>query len=130
MNNKVGRPVKFTPDEFKELFEQYVTQCIDKELFPNLAGFAVYGKFNQDTFYEYKKNRPEFSESIKKIESLLEDTTIQNAIRKPSAFLIFYMKNKFGYTDKTEVSSTIQIDKKSEQRAKSLLDEALGTETK
>ena len=103
---KRGRPLKFTPIKLKKKFKEYIDHCIKEELFPNIAGFAVYANFNRDNYYEYQKNRPEFSDTIKEIEALLEDVTLQQGIIKPSSFLIFYMKNKFNYTDKQDIDLT------------------------
>lgn len=99
-----GRPVKYTPEEFTTKFEEYMEDCKNKgKLLPNIAGFAFFADFNLDTYYEYKANRPEFSESIKRIEVALEDSAINC---KDPAKSIFYMKNKFGYKDKIEQEIT------------------------
>ena len=106
MKHAGGRPVKFTPEQFKIEFENYIKYCVENDKFANLAGFAVYGKFNMDTYYEYKDNRKEFSEAIKKIEQTLMDVSIQKGVEKSNAFMIFYMKNKFGWRDQQDIDLT------------------------
>lgn len=103
-----GRPVKFTPDEFWDVFIDYIRNCkTEGKLLPNIAGFSVFAGFHPDTFYEYKNNRPEYSDVIKRIEAVIEDSAINC---KDTIKGIFYLKNKFGYTDKTEQVLTAQIE--------------------
>jgi hypothetical protein len=94
-----GRPLKYQPEELYQKFSEYIADCREqKKMLPNVAGFAFFADFDRDTYYEYAK-RPEFADTIKRIEVAFEDFAINC---KDPAKSIFYMKNKFGYRDKTE----------------------------
>lgn len=65
------------------------------------------------------ENNDVVSQSIKKLESLVEENIIQDTMvgdAKSAAFSIFLLKNKFGYSDKmqTEHSGALQVGKVSE----------------
>lgn len=98
-----GQPAKYDPDELIIKFDQYLDYCKEINEFPNIAGFAVFAKMNRDTYYNYK-SLPNYSDSIKRIETDLLNTTIQQGVnaRNP-AFTIFYTKNMFGWADKQEI---------------------------
>lgn len=100
-----GRPIKYTPLMLQKKFADYIKDCTHNGLFANITGFCLFIDMNVDTYYEYNK-REEFTESIKKIDEMLLNVTVQKACeaRNP-AFLIFYMKNKFKWTDRQEVIS-------------------------
>ena len=65
---------------------------------------------SRETYYEYKNNRKEFSDAISKIEQELENVTIQKGMERSNSFVQFYMKNKFNYTDKTELEHSGKIE--------------------
>ena len=106
MKHAGGRPVKFTPEQFKTEFENYIKHCIKNKLFANTAGFCVFANMTRETYYEYKNNRKEFSDTISKIEQTLLDVSIQKGTERANAFLIFYMKNKFGWRDQQDIDVT------------------------
>jgi hypothetical protein len=56
----------------------------------------------RETFY---KQQEYYSDTYKRIQEVLEDYTINAKIN--DTFKIFYMKNKFGYKDKTELDSNV-----------------------
>jgi hypothetical protein len=121
-----GRPSKLTRDllkktvnffqEFKPWYESPIeTQykngntVTTMERKPNsiptitqLADFLGVARF---TLYRWMDDIPEFYDIIKKYKDILtEDTIIENGMlgNYPPAFSIFYLKNKHGYSDKTE----------------------------
>lgn len=97
-----------TPEDLERDFAAYIDDCKTEGKFPNIAGFCVFCKVHRDTFYSYKADLPEYADTIKKIEEILEEVSIQfGAGAKNPAFMIFYMKNKFGYADKQEISASI-----------------------
>lgn len=101
-----GQPPKYTPEELNNKFDEYLDYCKYKGDFPNIAGFAVFAKMNRDTYYNYK-SLTAYSDSIKRIETDLLNTTIQQGVNaKNPAFTIFYTKNMFGWADKQEVVTT------------------------
>lgn len=101
-----GRPVKCTPEELHTKFTEYIKKCKDSEEFANIAGLCVFLDISRETYYEYKNNRKEYSDTISKIERKLEDVTIQKGMERSNSFVQFYMKNKFGYSDKQEIDYT------------------------
>lgn len=86
-----------TKDVFIEKFKKYIYQCESDSKLPNIAGFCVFCDINRDTFYAQEEY---YSDTFKKIQDILEDTTINAKIN--DTFKIFYLKNKFGYKDKQE----------------------------
>jgi hypothetical protein len=98
-----GRPRAIeSPEQLYEIFIEYIEECIAKSRFANTAGFRRYADIPKSTYYDYEK-REEYSDTIKKMDDILEDETL-NAKMAP-AEKIFYLKNKFGYTDKQEIES-------------------------
>jgi len=104
--NGKGQPRSFkNSEEFENCFNQYIEICIKKECLPNIAGFCVYAEINRDTFYAQKEY---YSDTFKRVQDILEDATINAKIN--DTFKIFYLKNKFNYTDKTEIYQSIDAN--------------------
>ena len=77
--------------------------CAENEKLPTQEGFAIYAGINPDTFYSYM-SMDDYSDTKKNIEAQLLDKTVQEAFKSRNpAFLIFYLKNKFGWKDKQEI---------------------------
>jgi len=106
-----GHPRSFSSnDDFFSRFLQYLDFCEDKKKFPNIAGFCMFCDITRETFYA---SQSYYSDAFEKIQQALEDSTLndKNTIRS-----IFYLKNKFGYTDKQEISANVnQISNISEE---------------
>jgi len=93
---QMGQPRKFkTEQEYQDAFIRYVEHCQERGDMPNIAGFCVFCDMHRDTFYA---QRDYYSDTHKKIQSALEDRAIN--YRANPAMSIFYLKNKFGYSDK------------------------------
>jgi len=92
-----GHPRSFKTDEiFKQAFRDYITHCIDKDRFPNIAGFCVYSDITRDTYYAQQEY---YSDTYNKTRQMLEDEVLQdNSYR-----MQLYLKNTFGYKDKQEI---------------------------
>jgi len=105
-----GRPLKYEPAAFKALFDNYIGECIENSKLANVIGFCVYADIDRETYYNYK-DRIEFIGTLKRIEAILEDFSIQaaNSARNP-AFSIFYLKNKFGWIDKQEITQDVNLN--------------------
>lgn len=112
--NKGGQPRIFnSPEQLKESFISYLADCKIQGKVPTIMGFALFNGIHRDTFYHYKLYNGYF-DTIKVIEEYLEEATAQAMFTaKNPAGYIFYMKNKFGYTDKTEIT----IDQSEETRS-------------
>lgn len=98
------KPSFNSPGELENKFFDYINYCKAEEV-PNIIGFCRYCGIHRDTYYEYKNNKPEYSDTIKRIETVLEDVTVQKlfSARNPAG-VIFYLKNKFGWVDKQEIT--------------------------
>lgn len=113
-----GQPRSFaTASDFENCFINYLGDCEIKQKLPNIAGFCVYADINRDTFYEQNNY---YSDTFKKIQDILEDYTINAKIN--DTFKIFYMKNKFGYKDRTELDSNVNANINISEDDKKLLD--------
>lgn len=113
-----GQPRIFvTASDFENRFINYLDDCEAKQKLPNIAGFCVYADINRDTFYEQNNY---YSDTFKKIQDILEDYTINAKIN--DTFKIFYMKNKFGYKDRTELDSNVNANINISEDDKKLLD--------
>ena len=105
-----GQPRKYMPEPLRDKFIEYILYCTDNDRLASIEGFSLFAKMNSDTYYAYK-NMDEYSVAIKEIEETLLDYTMQKgySARNP-AFTIFYMKNKFGWVDKTEIKQDINAN--------------------
>ncbi len=96
-----GRPMIYeTGEELEQKFRDYLEDAKKKHELPNVAGFVAFANIGRSTFYDYEKH---FPDTYERIQSILENATINARIG--DSFKQFYMKNKFGYRDKTEVDS-------------------------
>lgn len=114
MPNPIGKPPAFkAPTEMLAKFMDYIHYCDENKRFINIAGFCVFCGIHKDTYYEYKNNKADYSDSIKNIETILEDSVFHSHLSPPEK--IFYLKNKFGYADKQEIQqTTVNIDTESD----------------
>lgn len=97
-----GQPRKYTPDALLKAWDDYYYAQIEAGQLPTQIGFIVALNINQDTFYNYM-TMGDYSECKKRIDAMLEAATIKLGMeaRNP-AFIIFYLKNKFGWSDKND----------------------------
>ena len=109
MSKPLGQPKKWpVPEALEADFASYIEDCRNTRYFPTVVGFCVFCGVTRECFYHYKSSYDAYSDTIKRIEDSLEATTIQKLMdaRNPAG-AIFYMKNKFGYADKQEISASI-----------------------
>lgn len=97
------KPSFNSPDEFYQKFMDYIDYCKQEHRFVNIAGFCNYADISRETFYDYKNHKSGYSDTLKKIELRIEEEVFESKLSPPER--IFYLKNKFGYADKTEVMS-------------------------
>jgi hypothetical protein len=106
--NKGGRPPKFTSkDQVQTLFEEYFTECAEKKKILTKAGLMVKLDISRDMYADYKA-KPEFRNTIRKIEGLIEDAWVQRLTETGATGAIFYLKNAFkeDYRDRNETDIT------------------------
>ena len=110
--NPVGRPPIYkTADEMQNAFDLYVKNCLVKEERPTITG-ACYelGFESRQSFYKYEEQE-EFSYTVKRIRLFIENIYEQRI--ENGAGPIFALKN-FGWTDKSEIGISGQLDTVSE----------------
>lgn len=93
-----------TGQELEDKFMEYIEHCKKEEvMLPNIAGFVVFANIPRSTYYDQKEY---YSDTIKKIDDILENVTLNADM--PTAEKIFYMKNKFRdrYQDKIVTENT------------------------
>jgi hypothetical protein len=94
-----------TKEDFINKFKEYIKVCEYEQKLPNIAGFCVYCDINRDTFYAQKEY---YSDTFKKVNDILEDSTINANIN--DTFKIFYLKNKFDYSDRQDINANVNTD--------------------
>lgn len=86
-----GRPRSYeTAEEFDKACQNYFANL--KFNAPNIAGLCVSIGVSRDTWYEYRKKRGEFSDTVRSVEGLIESWWV-NRLKHPGAGSIFYLKN-------------------------------------
>lgn len=105
------RPRVFeSPQQLEERFIAFLDKCQDEVKVPTIIGFSLFLNINRDTFYRYKDFN-EYTDTIKRIEDLLEEASLQAMFQaKNPAAHIFYLKNKFGYSDKQADVGSVTIN--------------------
>ena len=98
-----GQPRTFKDDqEFLDKFQKYITHCRKSKRFPNVAGFCAYLLITRDTFYAQKEY---YSDTYNIVNDILEDEVLQDNTYRAQ----LYLKNKFGYADKTEHTANVNL---------------------
>lgn len=104
-----GRPPKFkSPQDLQEKIDGYLEECEEKKNYPTKGGLALYLDTTRDVLGDYEK-KDEYSNAIKGIYHIIEDTWVQALQKKQSvAGIIFYLKNAFSkeWRDKQEFDHT------------------------
>ena len=105
-----GRPLKFPdPVAFDNMIDAFFVDCRDNGYKPTIERLACYMDTNRETLDDYA-NKPEFSDSVKRAKRRCLAWLIENGLdaRNP-AMQIFLAKNNYGYRDKTEVETTVNV---------------------
>lgn len=103
-----GRPLKFTPEFIEYTFLSYRSNCKQEKKIMNKAGLLHDLGMSRETYREYKEKK-EFVDTLKEIESEIEDAWIQQLAKSGVATgAIFYLKNAFkeDYKDRHETDIT------------------------
>jgi len=119
--NKRGRKSKYCPEIVQKIIEKIKLGLTEKDAY-TLAGI------NHDSFYKWKKNKPEFAEKLKKAETELKQkhlARIQEASIKTwtaSAWLLerkfpeeFSLRSKFEHSGKIDGDIKISVIKYNKQ---------------
>lgn len=103
---KDGRPLKYTPDELANQFEDYLDHCAELGKPLTLLGFCNFIGVYKDYISEKMKSE-DFSETIKRIrttcEAYIEESMLLEKVNVTAA--IMSLKANFGWKDKVEHST-------------------------
>ena len=112
----MGRPRKYTPEEFDEKIQEYFKLCIESpHKMPTKGGLALHLDMTRDMLSDYDKLE-EYTNALKRAYQLIEEGWVQNLRGNNVAGTIFYLKNAFKehWRDKqeTEHSGNISLTQK------------------
>ena len=94
----------YKPDELLNKFVEYLEHCGKNKIkMPNIAGFAVFAGITKQTLYNYKHDE-RYKDAFDAIALMHEDSILNS--KENIIMRIFYMKNKFDYVDKKEISTS------------------------
>lgn len=110
-----------TPEEFEKKVDEYFEKWVKKKNvknkdwstseieFPTITGLCLYlGFASKYSFYDYQE-LPEFSQSVKKARTRIEQHYEELLQWSTPAGPIFALKN-FGWSDRREVANTHELD--------------------
>jgi hypothetical protein len=101
-----GQPPRYTPESLEEKLTEYLEHCRKTGEPVLITSFSIYINVDRSTLYEYS-TKDEYSHVIKRLEDEAEDFASRCLFNgKNPAGVIFYLKNKHGWTDKQEVVNT------------------------
>jgi hypothetical protein len=112
-----GRPQAFkTPEELQEKIDDYFRKHPEKATITGLINHC--GLINRASFYDYEK-RPEFSNTLKKARSRIEEGYENRLHEHACTGAIFALKN-FGWKDKQDINlnATVNVNKLIEEAEK------------
>lgn len=101
---KTGRPQKWTKDAAMKLIRDYHDWLYESSTNLFFSDFCRSRNLYPQIISELEHKYPEFSEALKRVESIRKDNLCKSALTGVfnSTFSIFYAKNEFGMTDKQE----------------------------
>jgi hypothetical protein len=100
---KIGRPMKWSsPEDIWKRAEEYFDET-PAELY-TITGLALFIGTSKDTIWRYEKN-DQFSDVIKKIRTVIENSYEVLLRNKGTAGSIFALKN-FGWRDQSYIEQT------------------------
>lgn len=105
---KTGRPLKFqSVEELEQKIDAYFEDCKIKGSRPFITELAYWLDTSRETLCDYKE-KPEFSDSLKKAKARCEIELERNLIEgkiNPTGS-IFNLKNNYGWKDRQETDIT------------------------
>jgi len=105
-----GRPLKFkSTEQIEKLAEEYFKECDEKGKPYTMTGLAIALDTDRQTLVNYG-NKEEYFDTIKrikiKVENYAENCLFEN---KNTAGVIFNLKNNYGWVDKQEVDTKVNL---------------------
>lgn len=114
-----GKVTIWDTEEIKKRCFEYLERKINEKALPTMEGLAVNLGVAAHTLktWEKSKENPEVSEILETMRNVISSMYADSAMRgalNPVQW-IFYAKNHFGYTDKTETEITTKADIRTEK---------------
>lgn len=102
----MARPTDYTPEDFDNTVDSYFALRSNKEEPPTKSGLLLRLNISRQTWANYKE-RPEFLDTIKRAELLIEEAWVQRLTQQACTGAIFYLKNAFkeDYRDSKDITS-------------------------
>ena len=106
--SKVGRPLKFTVEQFEKVETEFFEWCTESDYIPDVEGLAVYLDTSRKVINDYE-SKDEFSSTIKRIKNKIAFFKKQSAMKGdiPAAVFCFDFKNNHEYKDKHEFEGEV-----------------------
>lgn len=105
------RDKQYTPEEFDIKVQAYFSSCIEQKKVPTKGGLALYLDLTRESLGDYESKYEEYSDTIKKAYTLIEEEWVQRLAGNNVAGTIFYLKNAFAkyWRDKVETEHTGEL---------------------
>lgn len=107
---KRGRPTgpKYEIKELENRINSFWYDVVKKNKWqPTKLQLINYLDISRDTYNTWKKKGHIFSDTLKKVECLIEAHLVENLLTQNNvAGVIFYLKNAFGYRDRQDIDHT------------------------
>jgi hypothetical protein len=75
-----GRPTIYDPIFIEKVDDYLKTTGKEQTSLPTIEGFAIYLDVSRDSLYEWAKKYPEFSDTLKRIETIQKQQLIDDGI--------------------------------------------------
>lgn len=108
MANPVGRPTKYNA-ELQEQADAYLFNWMERDSVPSRVGLCCYLGIDKTTSYEWEKIYPEFSNTLRAVDTLQEHTAVNKGITGEfNSTIVKLVLANHGYSDKqaVDLSST------------------------
>jgi hypothetical protein len=111
VGNHGGRPLKFPdPAAFAQLIDDFFVHCKESDEKPTIEHMAVFMDTTNDILLEYANRSDEYSKPYQKAKQRCLDWLINDGLRaRNPAMHIFLAKNNYGYKDKQEIDTNINV---------------------
>ena len=106
MANPVGRPTKYN-DDMQAQADAYVTEWADYDAIPSRVGLCCYLGIDKTTSYDWEAIYPEFSHTLRVIDTLQEHTGVNKGITGEfNSTITKLVLANHGYSDRQAVDHT------------------------
>lgn len=100
-------------EKFSQRIEQYFNECDERDKPYTVEGLAYSLDINRQTLlnYEAREDDPERQDIVKSAKLRIQCNAIERGLmgRNDKILTIFLMKNNFGYVDKVESETKVEI---------------------